>query len=64
MSLSVVVAGNPSEGYQVIGPFKQPQYAAEWADEWVPDTDWWVLPLKSEEEFQNGSTDAEHCCGI
>ena len=53
MSLCVVMTGNPVEGFEVIGPFKQPHYASEWADEWIDDLDWWVLPLKHEEEVQN-----------
>ena len=53
MSLCVVMTGNPVEGFEVIGPFKQPHYASEWADEWLDDLDWWVLPLKHEEEIQN-----------
>ena len=53
MSLCVVVAGNPTEGFRIIGPFKQPHYASEWADEWIDDLGWWVLPLKHEEEVQN-----------
>lgn len=56
MSLCVVMTGNPVEGFEVIGPFKQPHYASEWADEWLDDLDWWVLPLKHEEEAQHGSS--------
>ena len=50
----VILAGSPAEGFRVIGPFKQPHYASEWADEWLDDLDWWVLPLKHEEEAQHG----------
>ena len=39
MSFFVVVTGNPGDGFRVIGPFKQPHYASEWADEWLPDLD-------------------------
>lgn len=52
MSLSVVVTGNPGDGFRVIGPFKQPHYASEWADTWLPDIDWWVLPLDHEQAYQ------------
>ena len=55
MSLCVVVKGNPADGFEVIGPFKQEYYASEWAQEWLPDVDWWVMPLKHEEEYQDGS---------
>ena len=49
----VILAGSPAEGFEIIGPFKQPHYAGEWADEWLDSLDWWVLPLKHEEETQN-----------
>ena len=52
VSLCVVMTGNPVEGFEIIGPFKQPHYASEWADEWLDDLDWWVLPLQSEETKQ------------
>lgn len=52
--LSAVIAGNPVDGFRVVGPFKQPEYASEWADTWVADLDWWVVPLESEEEYQDG----------
>ena len=54
MSLCVVVTGNPGDGFNVIGPFKQEHYASEWADEWLPDIDWWVMPLESTEGYENG----------
>lgn len=59
MSLCVVVKGNPADGYNVIGPFKQEYYAVDWAQEWLPDVDWWVMPLESIEEYQDGRTDQE-----
>lgn len=51
--LSAVLTGTPVDGFEIIGPFKQPEYAADWADEWVPDLDWWVVPLQSTEEYQD-----------
>lgn len=51
--LSAVITGNPIDGFEVVGPFKQPQYAADWADTWTDDVDWWVVPLQSEEEYQD-----------
>lgn len=53
MSLCVVVKGNPADGFEVVGPFKQEHYAVDWAEEWLPDIDWWVMPLKAEEEYQD-----------
>ena len=55
MSQYQVVTGNPVEGLKFIGPFTQPHYAAEWADEWIPDSDWWVVTVQTEEEYQNGN---------
>lgn len=54
MGLCIVMTGNPIDGFETIGPFKQEHYAAEWADEWLPDLDWWVLPLIHESEKQHG----------
>jgi hypothetical protein len=54
MSLYIVVTGNPADGFEHIGPFKQEHYASEWADTWLPDLDWWVVPLIHEEDKQNG----------
>lgn len=53
MSLCVIVTGNPADGFDTIGPFTQEHYASEWADEWLPDIDWWVLPLHHTEEYEN-----------
>lgn len=54
MSVCIVVTGNPADGFEHIGPFNQEHYAAEWADTWLPDLDWWVVPLIHEEDKQNG----------
>lgn len=56
MKLYVVMEGSPVDGFTAIGPFNQPHYASEWADTWVPDSDWWVLQLVSLEEYQHGRT--------
>lgn len=53
MSLCVVVSGDPASGFQIIGLFKHAHHAAEWADEWLPDLDWWVLPVVSITEVEN-----------
>ena len=53
MSLCAVVTGNPADGFQTIGPFKQEAYAVDWASTWLVDNDWWIVPLLSIEGFQN-----------
>lgn len=54
MSLCVLMVGGPTEGFQLIGPFKQEHHAREWAGEWINDLEWWVAPLQHIEEFQDG----------
>ena len=53
MSLNLVVAGNPAKGFKFIGPFTNPHHAAEWADEWVIESDWWVMSQQTKEEYEN-----------
>lgn len=43
--LCVVVSGTIDGGFTVLGPFKHPAYAAEWASTWEEDITWEVLPL-------------------
>lgn len=49
----IVVTGDPVGGFEHIGPFTQPQFAAEWADEWLDTISWWIVPLLSEKEKEN-----------
>jgi hypothetical protein len=56
MSLCAVVTGNPADGFQTIGTFKQETYAVDWASTWLPDDDWWIVPILSIEGFQNVSS--------
>lgn len=53
MSLFQVVNGNPATGFRFIGPFTNPHHAAEWADEWLTDSDWWIVTLQSNKEYEN-----------
>ncbi len=53
MSLCIVVTGNPADGFEHIGPFKQEHHAAEWADTWLPTLDWWVIPLIHEKDKEH-----------
>lgn len=43
--LCVIISGTPSAGFTVVGPFKHPAIADEWASTWEDDIDWWVAPL-------------------
>lgn len=43
--LCVVVSGTIGEGFTIIGPFKHPAVASEWADAWEEDITWEVVPL-------------------
>lgn len=43
--LCVVVSGTVDQGFAIIGPFKHPAFAVEWADAWEDDITWEVVPL-------------------
>ena len=43
--MCVVISGTPLAGFTVIGPFKHQALAAEWAQIWEEDIDWWIAPL-------------------
>lgn len=43
----VVVIGNPSNGFNLFGPFDDCDLAAEWADS--IDEDWWISDLQRPE---------------
>lgn len=43
--LCVVVSGTIDAGFTVLGPFKHPSYAAEWAATWEEDITWEIVPL-------------------
>jgi hypothetical protein len=51
----VIISGTPTAGFTVIGPFKHPATATEWASAWEEDIDWWVAPLvpQSDREVPN-----------
>ena len=57
MSFCAIMVGDPIEGFQLVGPFKQEHYAVDWASEWLADQEWWVLPLNHTEGFENGRID-------
>ncbi len=53
----MVVTGNPSVGFEYIGPFKSKKKAETWADGWFQgDVVFWVVELIThstyEEEYQ------------
>ena len=41
-----VISGTPADGFNLIGPFSHAALAAEWAETWEDDIDWWILPMK------------------
>jgi hypothetical protein len=51
MGMHVIMTGNPVEGFQIVGPFKVPSEAIEWAtDNCVAE--WWAVQLESPEGFK------------
>jgi len=55
MALHVILGGNPVDGTEVFGPFKQPEQAIDWADAECPYDDWFLMvlnePVKKDEVF-------------
>ncbi|MHB8509506.1 MAG: hypothetical protein ACYDGR_12795 [Candidatus Dormibacteria bacterium] len=47
---SVVVAGNPAEGFEVYGPFPDPTRAVAWAERHGLDREWWVMDMHAPQE--------------
>lgn len=45
----VIVVGNLSEGFYIVGPFETFDDAAEYASENIMDIDSWIMSLKSPE---------------
>jgi hypothetical protein len=44
----IVIAGNPIDGITFHGPFTDPDFATEWAEEVLTksEPDWWVSEVK------------------
>ena len=54
MPAPVIVHGNPCDGITIIGPFKSPREAEEWAEANLDQSDgdhFWSTPLYQPEEF-------------
>ncbi len=50
---TIVMCGNPVDGFNCVGPFDTVDEANDWADEHVArEYDWWVMPLAEPEEVQ------------
>lgn len=56
MALSVIISGNPIDGFKVFGPYKHEIAATEAAEELIDDYDWWVAPLEELTGEQHGSS--------
>ena len=50
----VVMVGNPTEGWHIVGPFDEFADAAEWCESLAYVTDTWVMSLSTPKEETNG----------
>jgi hypothetical protein len=51
---TIVVFGNPRDGFRCVGPFDTREQASDWADDNVSrGYDWWLVPLATPEEKAN-----------
>jgi hypothetical protein len=46
VSATIVVAGNPVDGYRFVGPWQRPTDAARWAENRLAGATWWAANLE------------------
>lgn len=46
--MTILITGNPVDGFQYHGPFDSTEDAADWASR-TQDADWWVAPVQHAE---------------
>jgi hypothetical protein len=51
--MTILVAGDPSEGYRFVGPWQQSNEAMQWAERNLEGITWWAVEL----EAPNGPDD-------
>jgi hypothetical protein len=42
---TIIVTGDPVQGYRYIGPFADIEDAEDWAERAMPNELWWAIPL-------------------
>lgn len=52
MSMHIVIAGEPQNGFRYFGPFATPEEAAEWVAKMGMLQEWWIVPVRIPEENQ------------
>ena len=50
LGMHVVIHGNPVTGLTFYGPFNNGPESVEWAADNLTGEDWWVAPLRAQEE--------------
>lgn len=47
---TIVMFGNPMDGFNCVGPFETREQALDWADDNVArEYDWWLVPIADPE---------------
>lgn len=41
----LIVTGNPADGMEFLGPFDDSEQANDYADTYLSERDWWIVPL-------------------
>lgn len=41
--MTVIVAGNPGDGFQIFGPFHSHEDGIHWAERNLKGVDWWFM---------------------
>lgn len=50
---TIIVTGNPVDGFRHVGPFDTPSAAIDWATSNVTE-EWWETQLETKEGYANG----------
>ena len=47
-----VIAGNPLNGLSSYGPFTDSDFAVDWAEVYISDSDWWISEITPVDEYE------------
>jgi hypothetical protein len=50
--LTVIVTGNPGDGFSILGPFNELDEAIEWAEESLRGEEWWTMKMVQPEGME------------
>jgi hypothetical protein len=47
----VVIAGTPTSGFELFGPFERADDAVDWADRYMEDVEWWTMVVQAPDKL-------------